>query len=85
MWYIIITVFEYRYNDIEYDILCGVLCYIVCYNSWYDIDNGVNDIKWCLPKSTHRVIRSMRHIDFRLLIFQFLISRFWSTMCKLTI
>ena len=28
-------------------------------------------------------MRSMRHIDFRLLIFQFSINRFWSTMCKL--
>ena len=55
MWYIIITVFEYRYNDIEYDILCGVLCYIVCYNSWYDIDNGVNDIKWCLRMGVNGV------------------------------
>ena len=41
--------------------------------------------KWCLPKNAYQVIRSMLHIDFRLSIFQFLISRFWSTICKLTI
>lgn len=71
MYYIVVTVFEYRYNDIEYDILCGVLCDIVCYDSWYDIDNGVNDSKLCLPKNAIRVMRSVLHIDFRLLIFRF--------------
>ena len=29
MYYIVITVFEYRYNCSEYDILCSVLCNIV--------------------------------------------------------
>ena len=55
----------------------------------------VNDIYWVeevvftglckygLPKNAYQVTRSMLHIDFRLSIFQFLISRFWSTICKL--
>lgn len=65
---IVVTVFEYRYNCIEYGILCDVLCDIVCYSSWYDIDNSINDSKSGLPKSAYRVIRSMLHIDFRLSI-----------------
>ena len=45
MYYKVGTVFKYRYNSIEYGILCGILDVIVCYSSWYDIDNGVNDSK----------------------------------------
>lgn len=32
MYYIIVTVFEYRYNSIEYDILCSVLNGTVYYS-----------------------------------------------------
>lgn len=72
MYYIVVTVFEYRYNSIEYDILCGVLDIIVYYSSWYNMDNEVNGSKsyllwwgkWCLPKNAICVICSVLHIQF---------------------
>lgn len=55
------------------------------------MDNEVNGSKsyllwwgkWCLPKNAICVICSVLHIDFRLLIYQFLINRFLVHKCKL--
>lgn len=52
MYYIVVTVFEYRYNYIEYDILC----------SWYNMDNGVNGSKWCLLWWVNGVYQKMRYV-----------------------
>ena len=42
MYYIVITVFVYRYNYSEYDsILYGILCDMI----WYNMDSLVNDSK----------------------------------------
>ena len=63
-----VTVFEYRYNSIEYGVLCSILCDIVCYDSWYNMDNGVNWIYCCgkcgLPKNAICVMRSVLQYNF---------------------
>ena len=45
MYYMVVTVYVYRYNCIEYHwILCGVLDSIVYYSSWYNMDSWGNDV-----------------------------------------
>lgn len=62
---IVVTVFEYRYNSIEYDILCSVLDIIVywimynCVGEYICLCFGL-----CLPKNAICVICSVLHIQF---------------------
>ena len=58
MYYIVVTVFEYRYNCSEY-------------GSWYNMDSFVNGSKWdllyvgkwCLPKNAICVMYNVRYIS----------------------
>ena len=75
MYYIAITVFEYRYNCSEYDILCSVLCNIV----YWIMSSCIWDyicwwIRLCLPKNAIYVIYNVCYIS--ILTYRFF--NFWS-------
>ena len=55
-----VTVFEYRYNSIEYGISCGILDIIIYYSSWYNMDNKVNGSKWDLLIVVNMVYQKVR-------------------------